>query len=268
MISIASIITMLLIGLITGISTGLTGASGVAIVVPLLTLFLGFSIHAAIGTSLIVDVVASLAVVYTYSRHGNIEIRSGIWVLLGSVTGAQFGALIASNLPETGLEVGFGIGMIVMGIVIWLRSRKTSSQDARSTNGSNGKLTLAQIIKALLIGAGIGLMTGIMGAGGGMMILFALIFILKFPLHKAIGTSTLIMAITALSGAAGYALHGEIDIVSGILVGIGAIFGGVVSARLANTFSEQKLARVAGGFFVTLGIAMTLILVNGNMPFS
>ena len=130
------------------------------------------------------------------------------------------------------------------------------------------KLTPLQIIKALLVGVGIGLLTGIMGAGGGMMILFALIFILKFPLHKAIGTSTLIMAITALSGAAGYAVHGEIDLVAGIVVGIGAILGGAASARLANTFSEQKLARVAGGFFVTLGIIMTFILVNGNLGFS
>jgi len=99
MISIPNIISMLLIGLITGISTGLTGASGVTIVVPLLTLFLSFSVHSAIGTSLVVDVVASLVVVYTYFRHGNIELQSGIWVLVGSVTGAQIGAIIASNLP-------------------------------------------------------------------------------------------------------------------------------------------------------------------------
>lgn len=268
MTSITPIITMLLIGLITGISTGLTGASGVAIVVPLLTLFLSFSIHSAIGTSLIVDVVASLAVVYTYYRHGNIEIRSGIWVLLGSVVGAQIGALIASNIPEMGLGIGFGLGMVVMGIVIWRRSRKATEDAASSEDEILEKPGAVQIFKALLIGVGIGLLTGIMGAGGGMMILFALIFILKFPLHKAIGTSTLIMAITALSGAFGYAMHGEIDILAGIVVGVGAVVGGLASAKLANTFSEQNLAQVAGGFFVVLGIIMTVILMNGNLAFA
>jgi len=103
-----------------------------------------------------------------------------------------------------------------------------------------------------------------MGAGGGMMILFALIFILKFPLHKAIGTSTLIMAITALSGAVGYAIHGEIDVLGGVVIGIGAVIGGLASAKLANSFSEKKLAQVAGGLFVILGIIMTIILVNAN----
>ena len=259
-----TIVIMLLIGLLTGVSTGLTGASGVSIVVPLLTLFLGFSIHAAIGTSLVVDVVASLAVMYTYYRHGNIEIRSGVWVLLGSVAGAQIGALIAAKLPDSGLGIGFGLGMIVMGIIIWLRSRKTTKETTSTSDEPIAKPGLTQIIEALLVGVGIGLLTGIMGAGGGMMILFALIFILKFPLHKAIGTSTLIMAITALSGAVGYAIHGEIDVLGGIVIGVGAVIGGLASAKLANSFSEKKLAQVAGGLFVILGIIMTIILVNAN----
>jgi uncharacterized membrane protein YfcA len=258
------VITMLLIGLTTGISTGLTGASGVAIVVPLLTLFLSFSVHSAIGTSLIVDVVASLAVMVTYYKNGNIEIRSGIWVLIGSIAGAQLGALVATSIPETGLGIGFGIGMILMGIVIWRRSHTTKDEPTNDSNDRIEKPDLMQVVKALMIGLGIGLLTGIMGAGGGMMILFALIFILKFPLHRAIGTSTLIMAITALSGAAGYAMHGEVDILAGIVIGIGAIAGGVASAKLANTFSEQKLSQVAGGFFVIMGIIMTIILMNGN----
>jgi len=265
MTSIVPLLIMLLIGLVTGISTGLTGASGVVIVVPLLTLFLGFSVHASIGTSLVVDVVASLAVMYTYYKNGNIEIRSGIWVLIGSIAGAQLGALIATNIPETGLGIGFGIGMILMGVVIWQRSRSTKDDPEDDANSVIEKPDLMQIVKALVLGIGIGLLTGIMGAGGGMMILFALIFILKFPLHKAIGTSTFIMAITALSGAAGYAIHGEVDIFAGIVIGVGAIIGGFASARLANSFSEKKLAQVAGGFFVVLGIIMTIILMNGNI---
>jgi hypothetical protein len=46
------------------------------------------------------------------------------------------------------------------------------------------------------------------------------------------------------------------------------MFGGAASARLANTFSEQKLSRVAGGFFITIGVIMTFVLINGNIGLS
>jgi uncharacterized membrane protein YfcA len=54
-------------------------------------------------------------------------------------------------------------------------------------------------------------------------------------------------------------------LIAGIVIGFGAILGGVVSARLANTFSEKRLAQVAGGFFIFLGIVMTLNMVNANL---
>lgn len=258
------ILAMLLIGLLTGVSTGLTGASGVSIVVPLLTLFLGFSVHAAIGTSLVVDVVASLAVVYTYYRYGNIALRAGLWVLLGAVVGAQVGALIASQIPEGGLGIGFGVGMIVMGAIVWRRGRKKPGEPGEEESGALVMPDTRQKVKALITGFGIGLLTGIMGAGGGLMILFALLVILKFPLHKAIGTSTLIMAVTALSGAVGYALQGEIDLLGGVVIGLGAVAGGLASARLANAFSERRLSRVSGGLFIAVGIVMTAILARGG----
>ena len=76
--NISMIIVMILIGIFTGIVTGLTGASGVIAVVPLVNMLLNFSIHESIGTSLIVDTIAPLAISYTYYKHGNIDIKSGI----------------------------------------------------------------------------------------------------------------------------------------------------------------------------------------------
>lgn len=72
-----------------------------------------------------------------------------------------------------------------------------------------------KVVAALIIGLGIGVLSGIFGAGGGVMILLALIVLMSFPLHKAIGTSTLIMAITALSSTVGYAARGSVDFLLG-----------------------------------------------------
>ncbi|MBS7280977.1 MAG: sulfite exporter TauE/SafE family protein, partial [Candidatus Freyarchaeota archaeon] len=70
----------------------------------------------------------------------------------------------------------------------------------------------------------------VLGAGGGVMFLLVLIFVLKYPIHGAIGTSTLIMAITATSGAIGYSLNGNINLIIAVIVGAGTILGGRVGA--------------------------------------
>lgn len=68
------------IGVVTGGITSLIGASGVMVIVPVLTMFFHVSAHSAIGTSLFVDVIASITVSYTYFKNGNIEIKSGLWM--------------------------------------------------------------------------------------------------------------------------------------------------------------------------------------------
>jgi uncharacterized membrane protein YfcA len=85
------LVDLLMIGLITGSVVGLTGASGVVVVVPLLSVWLGFSVHSAIGTSLFVDVITSLFVAWSYYKNGNVNLKSGLWLAVGSVTGAQIG---------------------------------------------------------------------------------------------------------------------------------------------------------------------------------
>jgi hypothetical protein len=62
----------------------------------------------------------------------------------------------------------------------------------------------------------------------------------------------------ANSGATGYAAHGEVDIAAGFLVGIDAIVGSSASAKLANTFSERRLTKAAGGFCFILGVIPTV----------
>jgi len=87
---------------------GLTGASGVVVVVPLLTVLMGFSMHAAIGTSLFVDVITPLFVAWSYYKNGNVDIKSGLWLALGAIVGAQVGSLFATN-PCLAAKWGWGL---------------------------------------------------------------------------------------------------------------------------------------------------------------
>jgi len=254
-----AIIVMILIGILTGIVTGLTGASGVMVVVPLVSMFLDFSIHESIGTSLIVDVIAPLAISYTYYKHGNVDIRSGIWIAIGSIFGAQLGATFAADMPEGGLGGAFGVFMAIMGVVIWQKGLNHESIATVMKNVVKFETQTQRIAVALILGLVVGLMTGILGAGGGGMILLILIFVLNFPLHVAVGTSALIMAITACSGTVGYALHGNIRPRAGLALGLSAAGSGMASARFANRLNEQILAKAVGIVFIALGILMTVL---------
>jgi uncharacterized membrane protein YfcA len=102
----------------------------------------------------------------------------------------------------------------------------------------------------------LGIISGIFGAGGGIMFLLTLIVLLKYPLHKAVGTSTLMMTLTALSGAIGYALNGYVSPLAFILVGAGSIVGGRIGAVYANKVPEASLSKIIGIVFIALGIIM------------
>lgn len=93
------------------------------------------------------------------------------------------------------------------------------------------------------------------------MILLALIMLMSFPLHKAIGTSTLIMAITALSSTVGYAARGNIDLVLGSFLAAGAILGGILGSRYANKINEKTLQKAVGMCFMVMGAVMTIISI-------
>ncbi len=253
------IIKMVSVGIFTGIVTGLTGASGVMVVVPLLSILTDFSVHEAIGTSLIVDVIAPLAISYVYFKHKNIDIKSGIWIAVGSIIGAQLGASFAGGISEVGLGGTFGIFMVIMGILIWKRGLNHESLAKVMKKVAKFETQTQRIVTALILGFLVGIMTGVLGAGGGGMILLILIFVLNFPIHIAIGTSALIMAITACSGAIGYALHGNTKPVEGLILGISAAGSGMFSAKFANKANEQTLGKIIGVIFLLLGIIMTIL---------
>lgn len=249
-------------GVLTGGITSLIGASGVMIVVPILTMLFSVNVHTAIGTSLFVDVIASLTVAYSYYKNGNIELKSGMWIAISSIFGAQLGTFFASKMGEGNLSSSFGIVLLIAGFSMLHKSLKNKEKPNNAVpTFLKFKAEWQKILSTLVIGFGIGILSGIFGSGGGVMILLALTILLSFPLHKAIGTSTLIMAITALSSTVGYGVRGNINYELGILISIGAIAGGIIGSHYANKVNESVLKKVVGISFMIMGVVMSGITI-------
>jgi hypothetical protein len=254
------ILILVLIGIFTGLVTGLTGASGVMVVVPMIHIFLKFTIHEAIGTSLVVDVLTPLAISYTFYKNGNIDLKSGGLVGLSSIILAQIGARFSDRVPEHGLSSGFAYLLIILAIVIWFTGIKRDKSEGVDQKENGTSLTLWRIILAVILAGASGFMTGFMGAGGGTNILLILLFIYKYPIHKALGTSVLIMSLTAASGVIGHASLGNVDITAGMTLAVSAIISGIYCAKKASKISEKSLSRLMGFVYLALGIVMAFLI--------
>jgi len=279
-------IQLIIIGLVTGLVTGITGASGVMIIIPLLTLLLALPIHEAIGMSLIIDVMASLPIALIYYWKKHVRIGAAIWLVIGALFGAQAGALLSVGfLNESFLVICLVAFMLILGINLWRKGgRESIAEDAEKKENmraitrqklqdiKNNPLRIPGYVRdrlimsidqgmrrsrhvtLALIGIGFGLLTGLFGAGGGILVFTVLYFIMRFDIKTAIGTSTAVMALTALSGAFGYVHQYPPDWhVVGVLGG-SALVGGVSSALFANKVNPRILSRLVAVIFILLAV--------------
>ncbi len=259
------IFLILLIGCFSGMVTGLTGASGVMVVVPLITIIFKFPIHEAIGTSLVVDVLTSLMISATYFKNQNIALKSAGLVAISSVAMAQIGARFSDKIPERGLDSGFSFVLIVLALIIWQTGIKRDKTPVDPFNLSDNKSPVWRIVLSVLLAGGSGFMTGFIGAGGGTNILLILLFINRFPMHKALGTSILIMSFTALSGVIGHASFGNVNLMTGITLALSAIPTGIYCARFTSRISERSLSRLMGVVYMILGAVMMMINLRNSL---
>lgn len=140
-----------------------------------------------------------------------------------------------------------------------------SSGTAPTQKGLHFNAAWQQILALIIVGFVIGIISGLVGAGGGVMVLIALIFILRYPMHEAIGTSTVIMAITALASTIGYGAQGSIDYQWSLLIALGAVVAGIIGSKFANKIDERRLKQIVSVIFIVIGLAMAVMqLVSGK----
>jgi hypothetical protein len=115
-----------------------------------------------------------------------------------------------------------------------------------------------QLMKLLLFGIAVGLTTGLLGAGGGFLLIPALVLLLKMPMKKAVGTSLLIIALNSVIGFTGDLGHFNIDWYFLIVITLIAVAGIFLGGTLAKRIDGVKLKKVFGWFVLMMGIYILL----------
>lgn len=254
------IILCILAGLGAGIVTGLAGLSAAVVITPLLVSLGGMDSYDVVAIALASDVLASAISAYTYYRNKNIDIKRGLLILgpafLFTVMGSYVGYKFSVITPD-------GIGIYSMLATLYLGLKFIISPITIEKTGKVKKRRKWLQI-ALSIGSGvvIGLICGFAGAGGGAMMLFALTVLLGYDLKTAVGTSTMIMTIIALTGAVSHYMMGcELHPMAMLICITSTAIGAVGAARFANKCEEKRLNRTVGIMLTILGVITFTIKV-------
>lgn len=253
-------IELIVLGLIVGLVISLTGVSGSVFVIPSLMLLYSTSIHSAIGTSLLIDMIGATAVTISFFRKEQVDINTSLLLILSAIIGSQLGVLIAVNTGGASLSNAVFIIFIGIGLLTLFKGLRKNKERGVKSKEIILQSEWPKRVIILFIGLFIGLMSGIFGAGGGMMIIFVLLIIFQYPPHMAIGTATAIMAIIALSGVIGYSIQGFINLEYGIIVGLGAIIGGTFGSLFTQKLNERRLMIAMGVVFITVGLGTFVLL--------
>lgn len=237
------------LAVLVGVSLGLLGGGGSILAVPLLVYVAGMDAKEAIATSLLVVGTTALVAVIPHARAGRVRWRTGLLFGVAGMTGAYAGGRVAEFIPGTVLLVAFSLMMLATAAAM-IRGRKTPDKPAH---------TELPVGRVLLDGVVVGLVTGLVGAGGGFLIVPALVLLGGLPMSVAVGTSLLVIAMKSFAGLAGYLASVQIDWPIALGVTAAAVVGSLIGSRLTGVIPPDSLRKGFGWFVIVMGV---LILVQ------
>lgn len=248
-----------LASLIIGVSLGLIGGGGSILTVPVLVYLFGVDPVEATAYSLFIVGTTSLVGVVPKYKQGEVNLKTAIIFGIPSIVAVYATrAFIVPAIPSEVMTLGsFAVTKSILMMVLFailmvfasismIKSKKKAEEEA-----TEQKFNYPMI---LLEGAVVGVLTGLVGAGGGFLIIPALVVLSKLPMKQAIGTSLLIIAVKSLFGFTGDLGHQEMNWTLLLSVSALAVVGIFVGNILSKKIAADQLKKGFGWFVLVMGI--------------
>ncbi|MFJ8582556.1 sulfite exporter TauE/SafE family protein [Micromonospora sp. NPDC093277] len=239
-----------------GVSLGLLGGGGSILAVPLLVYVADLPAKEAIATSLLVVGATSAVGVLPHARAHRVRWRTGLVFGLAGMTGAYAGGRLAEYIPAAFLLTGFAIMMLATAVAM-IRGRRTA--EGRPVPHE------LPVPRVLLDGVVVGLVTGLVGAGGGFLVVPALALLGGLPMPVAVGTSLVVIAMKSFAGLAGYLSSVHVNWGLAAAVTAAAIVGSLLGGRLAGRIPADLLRQAFGWFVVVMGVFVLAQQLPGEL---
>lgn len=246
-----------LASIIIGISLGLIGGGGSILTIPILVYLFKIDPKLATSYSLFIVAITALSGCFSHYRMGNLRIKSALYFAVPSVFSIlvirEVIILKIPNLLFTINDFQVTKSFLIMIIFAILMIMASFSMIAKAkTEIENPHTNYWQLA---VTGAIIGIITGFLGAGGGFLIIPALLFFANLPMKQAIGTSLLIIFINSAIGFLGDLCIGTpIDYVFLASISSMAFIGMIIGTRLSKKIDGSKLKPIFGWFILVMGI--------------
>jgi uncharacterized membrane protein YfcA len=243
-----------LIGLLAGFQGGLFGVGGGIVMVPAMVLFLAIPQHRAHATSLAAMIFSTSAAVIPLALDNRIDWDTAAFLAAGSIVGAYLGARLFSRIPAMWLATGFMVLALASAVRMLLESEAVGGV---ATGTTTVEVSWVGILGLVLIGFGAGVMGALMGIGGGIVNVPALVTLYAFEQHLAQGTSLAVIVPTALVATIIHSRGGHVDWRVALTLASGGLAGGWLGGRTALAIDGTVL-RILFVCFLLLMVARML----------
>ena len=246
-----------LLAAIIGVLLGLLGGGGSVLTLPMLVYVAGLETKEAIASSLFVVGTTSLVGVVVHARAGRVAYSEGAMFGVSGMGGAYLGGRLAHHVPSTVLLVLFA-AMMLMTSIAMLRGRGKRAGEVRIDGGASpaemGRARAKKALQALVLGFVVGIVSGLVGAGGGFLVVPALSILGGLPMPRAIATSMMVVAMQSLSGFAGHVAHVSLHWDLLAVVTATSIGGSLLGAHLGKRAKPDTLRKAFGWLVLAMGV--------------
>ena len=278
-----NILVILFFGFLVGFMSGLFGVGGGFLMTPLL-IFMGIPPSTAVGTEAVQILGSSVSGAISHGRKKNIDYEIGIFLLIGGIFGSTVGVIIFNFLKESGnidliINILYVIFLATIGILMLIEStlsilRKDEVQVRKKKRRTfldympmklrfkRSKIYIS-IFLPITIGIIVGLLSALMGVGGGFIMVPAMIYLFRMNTISAIGTSLFQIVFITLNVSILQATYNQsVDLILAIFLLIGGVIGAQFGSKLTSRFRGEQIRVLLAIIVMIVCFCMGLELIS------
>jgi hypothetical protein len=246
-----SAILLLSVGFLAGVLGGLIGTGGCSVMLPAIHFWMGYPAPIAVGTTLFAVIFTAISGGYGHLVRKNLDTKATLWLggfgILGVLLGSWIFTLLTAHVKLLGLILG--LAFLVPAIrMVWEGVNRAKMPKQEGSVIPEHKFGWA------VFGFIIGILTGVVGLGGGYALVPGLIYLFGAPVYITMGTSLATMIPLAVVGGSIKLIQGFVALGAGLLLAVGTIVGAQIGAAIIKRFRPITLKLIFGLYFFYVSV--------------